>query len=142
MKRILVAVLAALGLALAQALVVEVEGSLEDVEARALKALEAAGLQVDRVLNLGEQVRQVTGPGFPEYRLLVLKPEKGSVAAVSKNPIVVAAIERLFRQRCEPSPAREEAAIGAACAAAIGLNLATQQEIALGLEAAARSKPD
>ena len=44
MKRILVAVLAALGLALAQALVVEVEGSLEDVEARALKALEAAGL--------------------------------------------------------------------------------------------------
>ena len=87
MKRILVAVLAALGLALAQALVVEVEGSLEDVEARALKALEAAGLQVDRVLNLGEQVRQVTGPGFPEYRLLVLKPEKGSVAAVSKNPM-------------------------------------------------------
>lgn len=87
MKRILVAVLAALGLAFAQALVVEMEGSLEDVEARALKALEAVGLQVDRVLNLGEQVRQVTGPGFPEYRLIVLKPEKGSVAAVSKNPM-------------------------------------------------------
>jgi uncharacterized protein (DUF302 family) len=45
------------------------------------------GLEADRVLNLGEQVRQVTGPGFPDYRLVVLKPEKGSVEAVSKNPM-------------------------------------------------------
>lgn len=86
MKR-LVAVLMVLGLALAQSLVVEVQGSLEEVEAKTLKALEAAGLQADRVLNLGEQVRQVTGPGFPDYRLVVLKPEAGSVEAVSKNPM-------------------------------------------------------
>ncbi|SDE42284.1 Uncharacterized conserved protein, DUF302 family [Thermus arciformis] len=86
MKR-LVAVLMVLGLALAQSLVVEVQGALEEVEAKTLKALEAAGLQADRVLNLGEQVRQVTGPGFPDYRLVVLKPEAGSVEAVSKNPM-------------------------------------------------------
>lgn len=75
------------GLGWAQSLVVEVRGSLEAVEAEALQALRGVGLEVERVLNLGEQVRQVTGPGFPEYRLLVLKPEAGSVEAASKNPM-------------------------------------------------------
>jgi hypothetical protein len=86
MKKLL-ALLAVLGLAFAQSLVVEVKGSLEEVEARTLQALKSVGLEADRVLNLGEQVRQVTGPGFPEYRLILLKPEKGSLAAVSKNPM-------------------------------------------------------
>ncbi|GAA6734058.1 translation initiation factor 2 [Thermus oshimai] len=75
------------GLSLAQSLLVEVRGSLEAVEGRTLAALKAVGLEPDRVLNLGEQVRQVTGPGFPDYRLIVLKPEKGSLEAVSKNPM-------------------------------------------------------
>jgi len=79
--------LLALGLASAQALVVEVRGTLEEVQAKTLEALKASGLQADRVLNLGEQVRQVTGPGFPEYRLIVLKPDGGSAEAVSKNPM-------------------------------------------------------
>ena len=86
MKKLL-ALLAVLGLALVQSLVVEVKGSLEEVEARTIQALKSVGLEADRVLNLGEQVRQVTGPGFPEYRLILLKPEKGSLAAVSKNPM-------------------------------------------------------
>jgi hypothetical protein len=86
MKKLL-ALLLVLGLALAQSLVVEVRGSLEEVEAKTLQALKSVGLEADRVLNLGEQVRQVTGPGFPDYRLVVLKPEKGSVEAVSKNPM-------------------------------------------------------
>ncbi|WP_117237419.1 translation initiation factor 2 [Thermus sediminis] len=81
------ALLAVSGLALAQSLVVEVRGSLEEVEARTLQALRSAGLEPDRVLNLGEQVRQVTGPGFPEYRLVVLKPGGGSLEAASKNPM-------------------------------------------------------
>ncbi|WP_018110651.1 translation initiation factor 2 [Thermus igniterrae] len=85
--RKLLALAVLLGLALGQALVVEVRGSLEAVEAKALAALKGVGLEPDRVLNLGEQVRQVTGPGFPEYRLIVLKPEKGSLEAVSKNPM-------------------------------------------------------
>ncbi|MGC8968747.1 MAG: translation initiation factor 2 [Thermus sp.] len=87
MMRKLFALLALLGLASAQSLVVEVRGSLEEVEAKALQALKASGLEPDRVLNLGEQVRQVTGPGFPDYRLIVFKPEAGSVEAVSKNPM-------------------------------------------------------
>ncbi|MCS6868658.1 MAG: translation initiation factor 2 [Thermus sp.] len=87
MKRILVLTAALLGFSLAQSLVVEVRGSLEAVEARTLRALREAGLEPDRVLNLGEQVRQVTGPGFPDYRLVVLKPEAGSVEAASKNPM-------------------------------------------------------
>ena len=86
MKKLL-ALLLVLGLAFAQSLVVEVRGSLEEVEAKTLQALKSVGLEADRVLNLGEQVRQVTGPGFPDYRLVVLKPEKGSVEAVSKNPM-------------------------------------------------------
>lgn len=86
MKKVL-ALVVALGLSLAQSLVVEVRGSLEAVEERTLAALKAVGLEPDRVLNLGEQVRQVTGPGFPDYRLVVLKPEKGSLEAVSKNPM-------------------------------------------------------
>jgi uncharacterized protein (DUF302 family) len=86
MKKLL-ALLLVLGLAFAQSLVVEVKGSLEEVEARTIQALKSVGLEADRVLNLGEQVRQVTGPGFPEYRLILLKPEKGSLAAVSKNPM-------------------------------------------------------
>jgi hypothetical protein len=86
MKKLL-ALLAVLGLALAQSLVVEVRSSLEEVEARTIQALKSVGLEADRVLNLGEQVRQVTGPGFPEYCLVVLKPKKGSVEAVSKNPM-------------------------------------------------------
>jgi uncharacterized protein (DUF302 family) len=86
MKKLL-ALLLVLGLAFAQSLVVEVRGSLEEVEAKTLQALKSVGLEADRVLNLGEQVRQVTGPGFPDYRLILLKPEKGSVAAVSKNPM-------------------------------------------------------
>ena len=81
MKR-LAAVLALFGLAAAQSLLVEVRGSLEAVEARTLEALRAAGLEPLRVLNLGEQVRQVTGPGFPEYRLVLLAPEGGRLAAV------------------------------------------------------------
>ncbi len=85
--RKLLALVALLGLGLAQSLVVEVRGSLEEVEAKTLAALKGVGLEPDRVLNLGEQVRQVTGPGFPEYRLVVLKPDKGSVEAVSKNPM-------------------------------------------------------
>jgi len=87
MKRILAMGLLALSLASAQALVVEVRGALEEVQAKTLEALKASGLQADRVLNLGEQVRQVTGPGFPEYRLIVLKPDGGSAEAVSKNPM-------------------------------------------------------
>ena len=87
MKRILAMGLLALGLASAQALVVEVRGALEEVQARTLEALKASWLQADRALNLGEQVRQVTGPGFPEYRLIVLKPDGGSAEAVSKNPM-------------------------------------------------------
>lgn len=86
MKKLL-ALLVVAGLALAQSLVVEVRGSLEAVEGKTLAALKAVGLEPDRVLNLGEQVRQVTGPGFPDYRLIVLKPEKGSLEAVSKNPM-------------------------------------------------------
>ncbi|WP_135256929.1 translation initiation factor 2 [Thermus caldilimi] len=86
MKKVL-ALVALLGLGLAQSLVVEVKGSLEEVEAKTLSALQSVGLEADRVLNLGEQVRQVTGPGFPEYRLVVLKPDKGSIEAVSKNPM-------------------------------------------------------
>ncbi|WP_298628314.1 translation initiation factor 2 [uncultured Thermus sp.] len=85
--RKLLALVALLGLGFAQSLVVEVRGSLEEVEAKTLAALKGVGLEPDRVLNLGEQVRQVTGPGFPEYRLVVLKPDKGSVEAVSKNPM-------------------------------------------------------
>ena len=85
--RKLLALVALLGLGLAQSLVVEVRGSLEEVEAKTLAALKGVGLEPDRVLNLGEQVRQVTGPGFPEYRLVVLKPDKGNVEAVSKNPM-------------------------------------------------------
>nr|WP_130842678.1 translation initiation factor 2 [Thermus thermamylovorans]TBH15346.1 translation initiation factor 2 [Thermus thermamylovorans] len=76
-----------LGLALGQALVVEVRGSLEEVEARTLAALEAVGLRVALRTNLGEQVRQVHDPTFPEYRLIVLAPEGGSVAAVARNPM-------------------------------------------------------
>lgn len=87
MKRVFTLWVALLGLSLAQSLVVEVRGSLEEVEAKTLQALRSVGLEPDRVLNLGEQVRQVTGPGFPEYRLVVLKPEKGSLEAVSKNPL-------------------------------------------------------
>ncbi len=87
MRKLVALLTLALGLASAQSLVVEVQGSLEEVEARTLQALKASGLEVDRVLNLGEQVRQVTGPGFPDYRLIVLKPEKGSAEAVSKNPM-------------------------------------------------------
>ncbi|GLV47721.1 translation initiation factor 2 [Thermus sp. LT1-2-5] len=86
MKRLL-ALVAVLGFSLAQSLLVEVRGNLEAVEGRTLAALKAVGLEADRVLNLGEQVRQVTGPGFPDYRLVVLKPEKGSLEAVSKNPM-------------------------------------------------------
>ena len=85
--RKLLALVALLGLGLAQSLLVEVKGSLEEVEAKTLAALKSVGLEADRVLNLGEQVRQVTGPGFPEYRLVVLKPDKGSIEAVSKNPM-------------------------------------------------------
>ncbi|QWK22289.1 translation initiation factor 2 [Thermus antranikianii] len=85
--RKLLALVALLGLGLAQSLLVEVKGSLEEVEAKTLAALRSVGLEADRVLNLGEQVRQVTGPGFPEYRLVVLKPDKGSIEAVSKNPM-------------------------------------------------------
>lgn len=85
--RKLLALVALLGLGLAQSLVVEVRGSLEEVEAKTLSALKSVGLEADRVLNLGEQVRQVTGPGFPEYRLVVLKPDRGSIEAVSKNPM-------------------------------------------------------
>ena len=85
--RKLLALVALLGLGLAQSLLVEVKGSLEEVEAKTLSALKSVGLEADRVLNLGEQVRQVTGPGFPEYRLVVLKPDKGSIEAVSKNPM-------------------------------------------------------
>ncbi len=85
--RKLLALVALLGLGFAQSLVVEVRGSLEEVEAKTLAALKGVGLEPDRVLNLGEQVRQVTGPGFPEYRLVVLKPDKGSVEAVAKNPM-------------------------------------------------------
>ncbi|NHK37962.1 translation initiation factor 2 [Thermus thermophilus] len=87
MKRWLAAVSLVLGLAFAQALVVEVKGTLEEVEAKTLAALKGVGLEPDRVLNLGEQVRQVTGPGFPEYRLILLKPERGSIEAVTKNPM-------------------------------------------------------
>ncbi|WP_337845007.1 translation initiation factor 2 [Thermus sp.] len=83
----LVALLVVAGLSLAQSLVVEVRGSLEAVEGKTLAALKAVGLEPDRVLNLGEQVRQVTGPGFPDYRLIVLKPEKGGLEAVAKNPM-------------------------------------------------------
>jgi len=86
MKKVL-ALVVALGLSLAQSLVVQVQGSLESVEARVLEALKGVGLEPDRVLNLGEQVRQATGPGFPDYRLVVLKPEQGSLEAVSKNPM-------------------------------------------------------
>ncbi|MFN4072582.1 MAG: translation initiation factor 2 [Thermus sp.] len=85
--RKLLALVALLGLGLAQSLLVEVRGSLEEVEAKTLQALKSVGLEPDRVLNLGEQVRQVTGPGFPEYRLVVLKPDRGSIEAVSKNPM-------------------------------------------------------
>ena len=85
--RKLLALVALLGLGLAQSLLVEVKGFLEEVEAKTLAALKSVGLEADRVLNLGEQVRQVTGPGFPEYRLVVLKPDKGSIEAVSKNPM-------------------------------------------------------
>ncbi|WP_243030266.1 translation initiation factor 2 [Thermus altitudinis] len=85
--RKLLALVALLGLGFAQSLVVEVRGSLEEVEAKTLAALKGVDLEPDRILNLGEQVRQVTGPGFPEYRLVVLKPDKGSVEAVSKNPM-------------------------------------------------------
>ncbi|GAA5335572.1 MULTISPECIES: translation initiation factor 2 [Thermus] len=86
MKKVL-ALVVALGLSLAQSLVVQVPGRLEAVEARVLEALKGVGLEPDRVLNLGEQVRQVTGPGFPDYRLVVLKPDRGSQEAVSKNPM-------------------------------------------------------
>ncbi|MDM7323595.1 MAG: translation initiation factor 2 [Thermus sp.] len=85
--RKLLALAILLGLGLAQSLVVEVKGPLEEVEAKTVAALKSVGLEVDRILNLGEQVRQVTGPGFPEYRLLVLKPDRGSIEAVSKNPM-------------------------------------------------------
>ena len=85
--RKLLALVALLGFGLAQSLLVEVRGSLEEVEAKTLSALKSVGLEADRVLNLGEQVRQVTGPGFPEYRLVVLKPDRGSIEAVSKNPM-------------------------------------------------------
>ncbi|MFN4071073.1 MAG: translation initiation factor 2 [Thermus caldifontis] len=85
--RKLLALVALLGLGLAQSLLVDVRGSLEEVEAKTLAALKSVGLEPDRVLNLGEQVRQVTGPGFPEYRLVVLKPDGGSIEAVSNNPM-------------------------------------------------------
>ncbi|PZA05972.1 MULTISPECIES: translation initiation factor 2 [unclassified Meiothermus] len=76
-----------LGLAWAQSVQVEVKGELAQVEAQALAALKANGLEPDRVLNLGEQIRQVTGASFPEYHLVVLKPEAGSLAAAAKNPM-------------------------------------------------------
>ncbi|RIH92738.1 translation initiation factor 2 [Meiothermus granaticius] len=76
-----------LGLAYAQSIQVEVQGTLPQVETQTVAALKANGLEVDRVLNLGEQVRQITGAGFPDYHLVVLKPEAGSLAAVAKNPM-------------------------------------------------------
>lgn len=76
-----------LGLAYAQSIQVEVQGTLPQVETQTVAALKANGLEVDRVLNLGEQVRQITGTGFPDYHLVVLKPEAGSLAAVAKNPM-------------------------------------------------------
>ncbi|MER3481104.1 MAG: hypothetical protein C4327_11660 [Meiothermus sp.] len=76
-----------LGLAWAQSIQVEVKGELAQVEAQALAALKANGLEPDRVLNLGGQIRQITGASFPDYHLVVLKPEAGSLAAASKNPM-------------------------------------------------------
>ncbi|MGC8875543.1 translation initiation factor 2 [Thermus sp.] len=63
MMRKLFALLALLGLASAQSLVAEVRGSLEEVEAKALQALEASGLEPDRVLNFvtGEKGRYTVG---------------------------------------------------------------------------------
>ncbi|KIX84479.1 translation initiation factor 2 [Thermus filiformis] len=87
MKKALWTLVSLLGLALAQSVQVEVKGDLDAVLDRLTAALRAVGLEVDRNLNLGEQVRQVTGPGFPDYRLLVLKPEEGSAAAAAKNPM-------------------------------------------------------
>ncbi len=86
MRRLLGLVLV-LGLAWAQSVQVELKGSLARVEEQVVAALKGQGLEVDRILNLGEQVRQVTRQAFPEYRLVVLKPDKGSLAAVSKNPM-------------------------------------------------------
>jgi len=87
MKKALTLGVALLGLALAQSVQVEVKGSLDRVLDHLVAALKAQGLEVDRTPNLGEQVRQVTGPGFPDYRLVVLKPEEGSMEAVAKNPM-------------------------------------------------------
>lgn len=76
-----------LGLAWAQSIQVEVKGELAQVETQALAALKANGLEPDRILNLGGQIRQITGAAFPDYHLVVLKPEAGSLAAASKNPM-------------------------------------------------------
>ena len=85
MKKALILLGSLLGLALAQSVEVEVKGSLDSVLDRLVAALRAQGLEVDRNLNLGEQVRQVTGPGFPDYRLVVLKPEEGSMEASNRE---------------------------------------------------------
>lgn len=49
--------------------------------------------------------------------------------AVSKNPLVAQAIETLFGRKCCKSTCREEAAVGAAYAAAVALNLVPSQTI-------------
>ncbi|RIH85943.1 hypothetical protein Mlute_01425 [Meiothermus luteus] len=71
--------------ALAQSLETTLRGvSMTEAQARVEAALGAQGLKVARTLNLGGQVRNFRAD-FPDYLLLVLEPEEGTLAAVREN---------------------------------------------------------
>lgn len=73
--------------ALAQSVEVKLSGvSLAEAQTKAEAALRAQGLSVLRVLNLGGQVKNFRAD-FPDYLLLIVAPEEGSLKAVARNPM-------------------------------------------------------
>ncbi|MCS7058091.1 MAG: translation initiation factor 2 [Meiothermus sp.] len=70
---------------LAQSLETTLRGvGVAEAQARVEAALAAQGLKVARTLNLGGQVKNFKAD-FPDYLLLVLEPEEGTLAAVQEN---------------------------------------------------------
>lgn len=71
----------------AQSVEVKLAGvSLADAQAKAEAALKSQGLGVMRVLNLGGQVKNFRAD-FPDYLLMIVAPEAGSLKAVTRNPM-------------------------------------------------------
>ncbi|RDI94575.1 translation initiation factor 2 [Meiothermus sp. QL-1] len=70
---------------LAQSLETTLRGvSLAEAQGRVEAALTAQGLKVARTLNLGGQVKNFKAD-FPDYLLMVLEPEEGTLAAIQEN---------------------------------------------------------